>query len=47
MFGDIEYFGILEEIIELEYQGRLNVVLFRCLWYDIETEANKIKIGVK
>ena len=31
----------------MEYQGRLNVVLFRCHWYDVETEVNKIKIGVK
>jgi hypothetical protein len=45
--GDIEYFGILEEIIELQYDGRLTVVLFKCVWYDVETEVNRIKIGVK
>ena len=31
----------------MEYYGQLNVVLFKCLWYDVETEVNMVKIWVK
>ena len=31
----------------MEYHGRLNVVLFKYVLYDIETELNTVKIGVK
>lgn len=30
----VEYFGILEDIIELNYNGDHKVVLFKCRWYD-------------
>ncbi|XP_047340380.1 uncharacterized protein LOC124943970 [Impatiens glandulifera] len=33
--NDSDYYGLLEEIIELEYPGPcLHVVLFKCLWFD-------------
>jgi len=38
-YNDIEkdYYGMLEEIIELEYMGAQNkVVLFKCHWYETE-----------
>ncbi|GMI63804.1 hypothetical protein HRI_000049700 [Hibiscus trionum] len=35
--GDVEYFGVLTDIIELDYYGRGKVVLFRCDWADVNT----------
>lgn len=32
--GDIDYFGVLEEVIELKYVGRNSVVLFKCAFRD-------------
>ncbi|XP_047320563.1 uncharacterized protein LOC124924590 [Impatiens glandulifera] len=33
--NDSDYYGLLEEIIELEYYGPcLHVVLFKCFWFD-------------
>ncbi|XP_047333830.1 uncharacterized protein LOC124937589 isoform X1 [Impatiens glandulifera] len=33
--NDVDYYGLLEEIIELQYPGPcLRVVLFRCIWFD-------------
>ena len=31
--GDVNYYGSIEEIIELDYWGAFTVVLFRCTWY--------------
>ena len=33
--GDIDYYGALVEVVELEYPGRRKVVLFRCKWWDV------------
>ncbi|XP_074374679.1 uncharacterized protein LOC141715095 [Apium graveolens] len=30
--GDVSYYGSIEEIIEIDYWGALNVVLFKCCW---------------
>lgn len=30
----VEYFGILEDVVELDYYGSGKVVLFKCKWYD-------------
>ncbi|KAK5775095.1 hypothetical protein PVK06_042962 [Gossypium arboreum] len=35
--GNVEYYGLLTEIIELDYYGRWKVVLFRCDWVDVNT----------
>ncbi|GMI95113.1 hypothetical protein HRI_003180600 [Hibiscus trionum] len=35
--GDVEYYGILTDIIELDYYGKQKVVLFRCDWADVNT----------
>ncbi|KAK5839626.1 hypothetical protein PVK06_008438 [Gossypium arboreum] len=35
--GNVEYYGLLIDIIELDYYGRWKVVLFRCDWADVNT----------
>lgn len=35
ILGDVTYYGRLKEIIELDYMGRFNVVLFKCDWVDV------------
>lgn len=41
--NEVDYYGILEEVIELEYYGAGNkVVLFRCHWYDISDRGIKV-----
>ncbi|XP_020967880.1 uncharacterized protein LOC110267086 [Arachis ipaensis] len=32
--GGVSYYGRLVDIIELNYSGQFNVVLFKCLWED-------------
>ena len=36
IFGEAEldYYGVLEEIVELNYLGVNNVFLFKCQWFD-------------
>ena len=33
---DVVYYGILQDIIELNYFERFKVVLFKCNWVDVE-----------
>lgn len=33
--GTLDYYGVLKEVIKLEYLGGNYVVLFRCDWYDV------------
>ena len=33
--GDVPYYGILIEIVELHYLGGNRVVLFQCDWWDV------------
>ncbi|KAK5845479.1 hypothetical protein PVK06_001668 [Gossypium arboreum] len=35
--GSVEYYGLLTDIIELDYYGKWKVVLFRCEWADANT----------
>ncbi|KAG8490764.1 hypothetical protein CXB51_013972 [Gossypium anomalum] len=35
--GNVEYYGLLTNIIELDYYGKWKVVLFRCHWADVNT----------
>ncbi|KAK5811839.1 hypothetical protein PVK06_027212 [Gossypium arboreum] len=35
--GNVEYYGLLTDIIELDYYGRWKVILFRCDWADVNT----------
>ncbi|KAK8992177.1 hypothetical protein V6N11_048272 [Hibiscus sabdariffa] len=40
--GDVEYYGILTDIIELEYYGKRKVVSFCCVWIDVNTTRGKM-----
>ncbi|KAK5811992.1 hypothetical protein PVK06_027386 [Gossypium arboreum] len=40
--GNVEYYGLLTDIIELDYYGKWKVVLFQCDWVDVNT-ARRIK----
>ncbi|XP_077247212.1 uncharacterized protein LOC143886926 [Tasmannia lanceolata] len=42
--GDISYYGVLTDIIELNYFGRLKALLFKCDWFDVVTPNRGIKI---
>ncbi|KAK5811490.1 hypothetical protein PVK06_026827 [Gossypium arboreum] len=35
--GNVEYYELLADIIELDYYGRWKVVLFQCDWADVNT----------
>ncbi|KAK5825828.1 hypothetical protein PVK06_020696 [Gossypium arboreum] len=35
--GNVEYYGLLTDIVELDYYGRWKVILFRCDWSDVNT----------
>ena len=41
--GGKEYFGVLKEIIELDYGNNHKVILFDCEWYDVFSENLGIK----
>ncbi|WCJ26292.1 hypothetical protein M5689_008121 [Euphorbia peplus] len=41
--GEKEYFGLLNDIIELEYSGDRKIVLFHCDWYDVYDAQRGIK----
>lgn len=36
--GDVDYYGSIEEILEIDYWGDFTVVLFRCCWYHAEKD---------
>lgn len=38
IIGDVNYYGSIEDIIEIDYWGVLNVVLFKCCWYQEERD---------
>ena len=35
--GNVDYFGIINDIIELDYYRKWKIVLFRCDWADVDT----------
>ncbi|XP_056695386.1 uncharacterized protein [Spinacia oleracea] len=35
IMGDVTYYGVLTDIIELNYYNTFNIVLFRCNWVDV------------
>lgn len=41
--GSSEYFGVLTDILELEYGGRNKIVLFKCDWWDTYNEGRGYK----
>lgn len=36
--GDVDYYGSIEEILEIDYWGDFTVVLFKCCWYHAEKD---------
>lgn len=38
--SEIPYYGAIEDIIEVHYQGNISVVLFKCVWFHAEKDAN-------
>lgn len=42
--GAIDYYGVLREVVELQYLGHLSVVLFKCDWYNVLSSFNGMKI---
>lgn len=40
IIGDVNYYGSIEEIIELDYWGEFSVVLFKCCWYQEEKDPH-------
>lgn len=36
--GSVNYYGSIEEILELDYWGEFTVVLFKCRWYQEEKD---------
>uniref|UniRef100_A0A803LSF2 Transposase-associated domain-containing protein n=1 Tax=Chenopodium quinoa TaxID=63459 RepID=A0A803LSF2_CHEQI len=36
--GDVKYYGVVEDIIELDYFGHFKVALFRCNWFQVEQD---------
>ena len=37
------YFGILVNVLNLEYSHGRRVVLFKCKWFDIDSKKNKVR----
>ena len=38
LVGEVNYYGSIEEILELDYWGEFTVVLFKCCWYQEEKD---------
>ena len=43
--GDISYYGVLTEILELDYYGGRTVLLFRCDWVDPNKGVKEDQFG--
>ncbi|XP_038705330.1 uncharacterized protein LOC120001133 [Tripterygium wilfordii] len=37
--GSVDYYGVIKDIIELEYFGENRVVLYRCDWFDVPPQG--------
>ena len=43
---EVDYYGLLEEVLEIEYFGMQNhVVLFKCQWYDVS--HNHVRVNLQ
>lgn len=40
--SNLEYYGLLQEIIEVQYIGGNRVILFKCDWWDVHTQGRGI-----
>lgn len=41
--ADDNFYGILEEVVELIYANRMPVVLFKCKWFDTDPQSGSIQ----
>ena len=35
--GDVDYYGVINDILEFDYFSKFKVVMFRCDWADVNT----------
>lgn len=46
--GDVNYYGAINDIIEVEYWGVFNIVLFKCIWFQEEKDDYRFtKVNLK
>lgn len=38
LVSEVNYYGRIEEILEIDYWGEFSVILFKCCWYQEETD---------
>ena len=38
IIGNVTYYGVIKDIIELDYYGHFNVVLFKCDWFEAKQD---------
>lgn len=43
--GEVSYYGMVNEIIELNYYGQMTTLLFRCDWIDVRRGVKEDKAG--
>ena len=43
IIGDVPYYGVLIEVVELHYLGENKVVLFKCHSWDVTNIGREIK----
>lgn len=41
---NVDYFGVTNEIIELDYYAEVKVVLFKCQWANVNNLINGVKV---
>ncbi|KAL1316465.1 hypothetical protein AAHE18_15G068200 [Arachis hypogaea] len=39
-----EYYGVIEDIVELSYMNDNKVVMFKCLWWDVDNYGRGVKV---
>lgn len=42
--GDIDYYEVLLDVLQLEYLDNIQVVLLNFLWYNVLSEGNELKV---
>lgn len=40
--GDVNYYGSIQDIIEISYHGFFSVVLFKCVWFHSEKDDDEL-----
>ena len=42
--ANLDYYGVLSDVVELQYMGGNQVVLFKCNWWDVHSPSRGIDI---